>query len=92
MSKVATEYTYDGKILSYEVVGNGYDIFLGAREIPWISQREPLIPNPELSYEEGCIKHIEEIAVQVEPSVELEPRVTELEKTVSTILGKEVTK
>lgn len=89
MGKVTTKHTYDGKELSYEVVGNGYNIFLGARETPWITQHEPLIPYPELSYEEGCIKHIEEIAAQVVETVELEPRVEELEKTVNTILGKD---
>lgn len=81
---------YNGQIISYEITGDGYNIFLGSREIPWISQHEPgCIPYAELGYEGACLKHIEEITAQAKLTVELEPRVAELEKTVGTILGKE---
>lgn len=54
-----TDKLYDGQEISYEVGDDGYDIYLSGRK--WITQHEPYIPYPNLSYEESCKKHIEEI-------------------------------
>jgi hypothetical protein len=45
--------------ITYEILENGYIIKLDGN--PWIEQTEPYIPYPELSYEEGCLKQIEEL-------------------------------
>ena len=54
-----TEYKFDGKLVSYDILNDGYKIYLDGTE--WIQQEEPLIPYPNLSYEEGCLKQIEEL-------------------------------
>lgn len=55
--------------ITYEISENGYLISLDGK--PWIKQYEPYIPYPELSYEESCLKQIEDICTPVEePSVE----------------------
>lgn len=60
MSRIATEYKVNGQVISYEVVDNGYNIYLG--ETLWITQPEPYIPNRSLSYEENAIAQIGDIA------------------------------
>lgn len=51
--------------LSYEVLENGYDIYLNGKK--WMVQHEPNIPFPELSYEENAIKQCEELDETVNP-------------------------
>ena len=45
--------------LTYKIKENGYEIYKDGNL--WISQYEPYIPNPNLSYEENAIKQIEEL-------------------------------
>lgn len=52
-----TNYIINGKIISYEIIENGYTIFRD--DEPWFFEREPSLPYPELSFEEGCLKEIE---------------------------------
>ena len=54
-----TDYTINNQIVSYSIEENGYTIYLGDK--PWISQSGAYIPYPDLSYEEGCLKQIEEL-------------------------------
>ena len=81
---IKTEYKIDGKEVSYEILEDGYKIYLG--EKPWISQRGAYIPYPDLSYEEGCLKQIEEIyngfANAQEEIKTKEDKITELENKV----------
>ena len=49
----------DKNSITYKILNNGYEIYLDGKI--WISQIEPYIPYPSLSYEEGCLKQIEEI-------------------------------
>lgn len=76
-----TDYTINNQIVSYSIEENGYTIYLG--EKPWISQRGAYIPYPDLSYEEGCLKQIEEIyngfANEQEPTPTLEEQITEVQ-------------
>lgn len=60
MAKIKTNHKVEDQLLSYEVVKDGYDIYLG--NTLWITQHEPYIPNKELSYEENAVAQIEEIA------------------------------
>lgn len=55
----STEFKVKEKNVSYEAVSDGYDIYLGGKK--WISQHEPNIPDTSLSYEENCLKQIEEL-------------------------------
>lgn len=73
--------------ISYEILDNGYRINLNGR--PWIEQIEPAIPYPELSYEEGCLKQIEDIIKsneeaeqQKQEQVSLQEQITNLELAI----------
>ena len=59
-----TTYRFNNQVVSYEVLENGYNIYLGGK--PWISQPEPYIPNPSISYEENAIAQIEELVAMHE--------------------------
>lgn len=45
--------------ISYEILENGYLINLDGK--PWVKQIEPHIPFKGVSYEESCLKQIDEI-------------------------------
>lgn len=75
------------KRITYEVLDNGYIINLDGK--PWIEQLEPYIPYPELSYEESCLKQIEEIIKSNEEAeqkkqeqVSLQEQITNLELAI----------
>ena len=59
-----TNYSIDNKQVSYEVIENGYKIYLDGQQ--WIHQYEPYIPNPSISYEENAIAQIEELVAMHE--------------------------
>lgn len=74
-----TEYTVNGQMVTYEVLEDGYNIYLD--EKLWISQQEPYIPYPDLGYEESCLKQIEELCTKAEPEqTETEQRLSALEE------------
>lgn len=78
---IKTNYTYDNKEVSYEVVEKGYKIYLGG--VLWITQEEPYIPYPELSYEENAIKQIEEICTVSKPEPTVEEQITEMQLAIT---------
>ena len=59
-----TNYSIDNKQVSYEVIDNGYKIYLDGQL--WIHQYEPYIPNPSISYEENAIAQMEELVAMHE--------------------------
>lgn len=63
--------------ITYEILENGYRINLDGK--PWIEQTEPYIPYPNLSYEECCLKHIDELCAPQEEAVSLQDQITNLE-------------
>lgn len=60
--------------LTYEIKENGYDILKDGRV--WITQYEPYIPNPTLSYKENAIKHIEELNTPAIPNTDIEDKIS----------------
>ena len=78
---ITTEFKIDNKTLSYEIVDNGYKIYLGDKL--WITQYEPFIPNPELSYEENALAQIEELAKPAEEEQSLKEQVAVLEQQLT---------
>ena len=78
---IKTNYTYDNKEVSYEVVEKGYKIYLGG--VLWITQEEPYIPYPELSYEENAIKQISVICAASEPEPTVEEQITEMQLAIT---------
>ena len=59
----------DGKKLEYIIKDNGYEIHLGGR--PWITQYDQYskILIPDGTFEENCLKQIEEVTTPREPVV-----------------------
>ena len=45
--------------LTYKIKVNGYELYKDGKL--WISEYDPYIPNPSISYEENAIKQIEEL-------------------------------
>ena len=60
--------------LTYKIKENGYEIYKDG--VLWISQYEPCIPNPSISYEENAIKHIEELNTPSVPNVDIENKIS----------------
>lgn len=73
-----TNYTFDNKELSYEIVEKGYNIYLDNKI--WITQHEPYIPNRELSYEENALKQIEELVAAHEAAKKAQQEAAEAEQ------------
>ena len=77
--------------ITYEILEDGYLIKLDGKA--WIKQYEPYIPYPDLSYEEGCLKQIEEIvaahdAEKNKPS--MEQRIAELEAELAALKEQQI--
>ena len=69
--------------ITYEILENGYIINLDGK--PWIEQTEPYIPYPNLSYEEGCLKQIDDLCKSQEEAVSLQDQITNLELAMAEI-------
>ena len=69
MDKIDSGKTFDNKKLEYEILDNGYNIYLGGNL--WITQHDqyahPLIPDG--TFEDNCLAQIEEITTPREPVV-----------------------
>ena len=63
---IKTNYVLDNKELSYEVLEDGYKIYLDGGD--FIHQYEPFIPNPKMTYEENAVAQIEELVAMAEAS------------------------
>ena len=48
--------TYDGKKVYYDILDDGFKIYVGQTIRPSIHQYEPYIPDPSKSYEENAIQ------------------------------------
>lgn len=75
--------------LSYEVSEDGYDIFLHGEL--WITQHEPLIPNPDMSYEENALWHCEQLDETVNPDKVLKryktDKIAEMKENLNSFLN-----
>lgn len=78
---VITNKTCDGKPIAYEILDDGYMIYLDGR--PWIKQRgdygKPM--DTSKSYEENCLLQIEDITAEPKED-DIDTMLTELETEV----------
>ncbi len=76
-----TDKTFDGKNIAYEILEDGYMIYLDGK--PWIKQRgtygKPM--DASKTYEENCLLQIEDITAEPEKD-DIDTVLTELEKEV----------
>lgn len=67
--------------ITYEILENGYKINLDGKT--WIKQTEPYIPYPELSYEEGCLKQIDDLCRADEEAQNKQDEITEIQLAIA---------
>ncbi len=67
---INTEKTFDNNSIAYEVLSDGYEIYLGGKL--WISQRgqygKPIFDG--MTYKENCLAQIEEITAKPDFNVD----------------------
>lgn len=78
-----TDYKYYGKDVSYEILDNGYNIYLDGAL--YITQPEPYIPYPTLGYEGSCLKQIEELVNEEGQNVGQSKPIEELQQQITDI-------
>lgn len=88
MGKIKYEkQTYDGRDIFYEIMENGFSIYIGNTIRPAFYQPEPYIPYPELSYEENAKKMCEECTIeQVTPFQMTEEKYMEMVSNIDYLL------
>ena len=78
---ITTDKTCDGKPIAYEILDDGYMIYLDGKA--WIKQRgdygKPM--GSSKSYEENCLLQIEDITAEPKTD-DIDTMLTELEKEV----------
>ena len=69
--------------ITYEILENGYKIKLDGKL--WITQDTTNLPYPNLTLEECCLKHIDDICTPQEEAVSLQDQITNLELAMAEI-------
>ena len=69
--------------ITYEILENRYEINLDGKL--WITQDTTNLPYPNLTLEECCLKHIDEICTPQEEAVSLQDQITNLELAMAEI-------
>ena len=59
--------TDDGKDVFYDILDDGFKIYIGQTSTPTIHQYEPFIPDHTKSYEENAIQMCDELCTPSEP-------------------------
>lgn len=69
MARIDSGKTLDNQKIEYEILKNGYDIYLGGKI--WITQHDEYskVLVPDGTFEENCLKQIEEITTVPEPQM-----------------------
>lgn len=75
---IKTNYVLDNKELSYELLEDGYKIYLDGQD--FIHQYEPYIPDHNKSYEENAIAQIEELVAMHENALKEQQEKLEAEQ------------
>lgn len=75
---IKTNYVLDNKELSYEILEDGYKIYLDGMD--FIHQYEPYIPDHNKSYEENAIAQMEELVAMHENALKEQQEKLEAEQ------------
>ena len=90
MAKVNSGFLMNGEVeLWYTINDNGFDIYFGENaKYPSLSQPEPYIPYPNLTYEENAKKMCESMASEkpAEQPKSLEDRLTDAEANIDYLM------
>lgn len=79
--------TPDNKSIYYEILENGYKIYINNTIRPSIYQYEPYIPDPSKTYEENAIDTCEELStVRVSAIDPIEERLINVESNIDYLM------
>ena len=79
--------TPQGKEVYYDILTDGFKIYVGQTIRPSIHQYEPYIPDPSKSYEENAIQMCEELCVVPEnKQSSIEARLTDAEANIDYLM------
>ncbi len=78
--------TTTGADMYYEILDNGFHIYIGSTVRPMIVQEEPFIPHPELSYEENAKLMCEEYCGYTSTDNTFEDRLTNVESNIDYLM------
>ena len=79
--------TTDNKDIFYELLNDGYKIYIGQQARPCIHQYEPCIPDPTKSYEENALDMCGELSgSRITPIDHTEERLTDIEANIDYLM------
>ena len=84
---VTFDKLYENKSVYYEILEDGFKIYIGQTTYPSIHQFEPYIPDHTKSYEENAIQMCEDLcAAPVDKQSSIEDRVTNIEANIDYLM------
>lgn len=87
--KVNSGYPADanGNMFYYEILNDGYKIYVGDVQYPTYHQYEPYIPDHTKSYEENAIDDCKNMAISItNPAPSVEERLTDVEANIDYLM------
>lgn len=87
MSKILfKKKTIDEKSIYYEILENGFRIYIGNKNFPSIEQLEPYIPDEDKTYEENAIDMCESLCSIQKESKDFNTRLTTVEANMDYLM------
>ena len=83
---VTYDKLYNNKNVYYEILEDGFKIYIGQTVNASIHQYEPYIPDPSKSYEENAIQMCEDLCKNDNKSPSIEDRVTNIEANIDYLM------
>ena len=83
---VTFDKLYENKSVYYEILEDGFKIYIGQTTYPSIHQFEPYIPDHTKTYEENAIQMCEDLCKNDNKSPSIEDRVTNIEANIDYLM------
>lgn len=89
--KVNSNYKMGNQSLYYEILDNGFDIYVEASDVPFMHQPEPFIPDHSKTYTENAIEMCKSLAYDAPDesgpvSKTVEERLTDVEANIDYLM------
>lgn len=78
--------SYDGQDVYYDILDDGYKIYIGQTSRPSIHQYEPFIPDHTKTYEENAILTCEQLCQSCEHKVDIDSRLLTVEANIDYLM------
>lgn len=83
---VAYNELYNDKKVYYEILDDGFKIYIGQTNRPSIHQYEPYIPDPSKSYEENALAMCKDLCETGKESESVENRLLSIEANIDYLM------